>query len=185
VVTPNPNPAAGLPPGAPRTVAEALGQIVWLLTQSAVHRELRMKDLEQSVLPAVLSEQFRLFRFGPLRGIDRQAAEKLAGAGLNAAIEELPLGVAIWARLSPQAEARLENEERLLPEDWTSGNRVWLLELVSPFATPENRLSEAMLIDLIQGPFRDTPFSLHRTDPVTGERVKVQMDRHLAAAAKT
>jgi cytolysin-activating lysine-acyltransferase len=184
VVTTGSNSPAGPAPGAPRTVAEALGQIVWLFTQSAAHRELRVKDLEWSVMPAILSEQFRIFRFGPLPGLDRAAAEKLAPPGLNAAVEELPLGVAIWARLSAQAEQRLENEERMQAEDWTSGDRVWLLELVSPFATPENKLSEAMLIDLIQGPFRQTPFSLHRTDPATGLRHKVHMDKHLAADLK-
>jgi cytolysin-activating lysine-acyltransferase len=55
--------------------------------------------------------------------------------------------------------------------------------MISPFATPDNKLSEAMLLDLIQGPFRTTAFSLHRTDPKTGRRDKVHMSSHLQGVA--
>lgn len=171
---------SGPPAGAPRTVAEALGQVVWLLSQSAIHREIKVKDLEWAFMPPILYEQFRIFRFGPLPGLDDPA--KLAPAGMSKqAFEQLPLGVAIWAKLSADAEAKLERAEHLKPEEWRSGDRVWLVELISPFATPQNKLSEAMLLDLIQGPFRTVPFSLHRTDPATGRREKITMAQHLQA----
>lgn len=170
-------------PGVPRTVAEALGQIVWLLSQSPAHRELRIKDLEWSIMPAVLHEQFRVFRFGPLPGSSSIEPEAFAKAGLNKeGLEQLPVGVAIWAKLSADAEAKLEKGERLAPQEWRSGDRVWLVELISPFATPENKISEAMLLDLMQGPFRTTPFNLHRTDPKSGRRDKVHVANHLGSA---
>jgi len=56
-----------------------------------------------------------------------------------------------------------------------------LVELISPFATPQNKLSEAMLIDLMQGPFKSTAFNLHRTDPASGRRDKVHVASHLQA----
>jgi cytolysin-activating lysine-acyltransferase len=167
------------PPGVPRTVAEAFGQIVWLLSQSPLHRELRIKDLEWSFMPAVLHEQFRIFRFGTLPG-GSEAAPQTAGL-TKQQIEQLPLGVAIWAKLSEAAEAKLEKGERLAPADWHSGDRMWLIELISPFSTKDNKLTEAMLLDLIQGPFRATPFNLHRTDPATGRRDKVHMASHVTA----
>lgn len=175
----NPKPAAPSA-GTPRTVAEALGQIVWLLSQSAQHRELKIKDLEWSFMPAVLVEQFRIFRFGPLPGLAGVDLQALAPAGLSKdALEQLPLGVAIWARLSEAAEAKLERGERLGMEDWKSGDRVWLVELISPFANAQNKLAEAMLLDLIKGPFKDVAFHLHRTDPATGRRDKIRMAGHL------
>ena len=171
------------PPGVPRTVAEALGQIVWLLSQSPIHRELKIKDLEWSFMPAVLHEQFRVFRFGPLPGSENLDAAQFAKLGLTKeGLEQMPLGVAIWAKLSEEAEAKLERGERLEAQDWKSGDRLWLVEMISPFATPQNKLNEAMLIDLIQGPFRATAFNLHRTDPKTGRRDKVHMSSHLQAA---
>jgi cytolysin-activating lysine-acyltransferase len=171
-------------PGAPHTVAEALGQIVWLLSQSPLHRELRIKALEWSFMPAVLHEQFRIFRFGRLPGLEDVDPKSLGSAGLTKeGLEQMPLGVAIWARLSAAAEAKLEKGEHLTLAEWRSGDRVWLVELISPFATPQNKISEAMLLDLIQGPFASTPFSLHRTDPKTGRRDKVHMASHLKTAA--
>ena len=170
-------------PGAPRTVAEALGQIVWLLSQSPLHKELRIKDLEWSFMPAVIAEQFRIFTFGPLPGSDKIDPAAFAASGLShQGIEQMPLGVAIWAKLSADAEAKLEKGERLTLAEWTSGDRVWLVELITPFATKENKLAEAMLIDLIKGPFRHTAFSLHRTDPATGRRDKIHMSSHVNAA---
>ena len=174
----------GPPPGAPRTVAEALGQIVWLLSQSPVHKEMKVKDLEWSFMPPILHEQFRIFTFGPLPGLPAEAIKALTPAGLDQkGLEQMPLGVAIWGRLSAEAEQRLEKGDRLKPEDWKSGDRVWLVELVAPFATPENKLLEGMLIDLAQGPFSKTAFSLHKTDPKTGRKDRVNIASHVDALA--
>jgi len=37
------------PDGAPRTVAEALGQVAWLFSQSAIHKELRITGRRDKV----------------------------------------------------------------------------------------------------------------------------------------
>ena len=170
------------PAGAPRTIAEALGQIVWLLSQSGMHKELKIKDLEWSMMPAVLHEQFRLFTFGPTPGFDKVPPEAMRKAGFTKeGLQNMPLGVAVWARLSEAAERKLEKGEHLTLEEWKSGDRVWLVELISPFANAENKLLEAMLVDLIQGPFAKTAFNVHRTDPKTGRREKVHMASHLGA----
>ena len=133
-------------------------------------------------MPAIVFEQFRVFRFGPLPGSENLDVAAFAKLGLTKeGLQTMPLGVAIWARLSEAAEAKLERGERLNAEDWRSGDRVWLVELISPFATPENKLLEAMLLDLMQGPFKHTPFNLHRTDPKTGRRDKVHMASHVTA----
>jgi cytolysin-activating lysine-acyltransferase len=180
MIDPTGNPLPGAAAGAPRTVAEALGQVVWLLSQSPLHRELKIGDLEWSFMPALMHEQFRIFRFGPLPGLEKMDPKNFAPAGMSAeALQQLPLGVAIWAKLSPAAEAKLENNERLTLPEWQSGDRLWLVELITPFASKENKLGEVMLADLMQGPFKDSPFSLHRTDPATGRRVKVHMANHV------
>jgi len=163
----------------PRTVGEALGQIVWLLSQSPLHREMKIKDVE-SFMPAILCEQFRIFTFGPLPGPSDVDPSALVAAGFSKqAFEQLPLGVAIWAKLSEAAEAKLEKGERLTAAEWQSGDRVWLVELISPFATKDNKLSETMLLDLMQGPFKHVAFNLHRTDPATGRRDKVRLASHV------
>ena len=159
--------------GAPRTVAEALGQITWLFSQSPAHKQLKIGDLEWSVMPAILHEQFRIFRFGPLPGLENADPESFAPGLTKEGLEQMPLGVALWGLLSEKAEEKVEKGERLEPDEWKSGDRLWLLELITPFATPENKLGEIMLADLINGPFAGKRFSLHRTDPATGRKDKI------------
>ncbi len=161
--------------GAPRTVAEALGQITWLFSQSPLHKQLPIGALEWSVMPAIVHEQFRVFRFGPLPGLEDVKPEDLAPGFDKAGLERMPLGVAFWGHLSEAAETKVEAGERLDADDWNSGDRLWLLELITPFATAENRLAEIMLADLLQGPFAGKRFSLHRTDPQTGRKDRITL----------
>ena len=161
--------------GAPHTVAEALGQITWLFSQSPLHKQLPIGALEWSVMPAIIHEQFRVFRFGPLPGLEAVKPEGLAPGFTRDGLEQMPLGVAFWGLLSAKAEKKVEAGQRLELADWKSGKRLWLLELISPFATAENKLAEVMLADLIQGPFAGKRFSLHRTDPQTGRKDKITL----------
>jgi cytolysin-activating lysine-acyltransferase len=161
--------------GAPRTVAEALGQITWLFSQSALHRQLPISTLEWAVMPAILHEQFRIFTFGPLQELDAVSAADFPPGFDRGGIEQMPLGVALWGNLSAAAEAKVERGEHLDAADWNSGDRLWLLELITPFATPDNRLGELMFADLLGGPFAGKQFSMHRTDPATGRKDKITL----------
>jgi len=162
----------------PRSVAEALGQITWLLTQSPVHKHLKLGDLEWSIMPALLQEQFRVFRFGPLPGLEAVNPGDFIPGVTKEGLEQMPLGIALWAWLSEAAEQKVERGERLEPAEWKSGDRLWLLELIAPFSTAENRLAEVMMADLINGPFAGQEFSLHRTDPATGRKDRITFGRH-------
>jgi len=129
--------------------------MTWLLTQSPLHRAMQIGDLEWLCMPALLKQQFYLFRDG-----------------------DQPVGLALWAKCSPAAEKKLEGgmiepENRLTLEEWDSGERIWLVDLIAPFATNQNRQREIMIADLISGPLKGQEFRFHQTDPSTGER-KVQ-----------
>jgi cytolysin-activating lysine-acyltransferase len=155
-------------------VAETIGQIVWLLGQSPLHSELKLKDLAWSIMPAVVSGQFRIFRFGPTPALGASPPEDFQRLGMSREeFEQLPLGLALWAQVSEAVEIKLEAGDRLTSADWATGDRLWLVELISPFATAENKLLEVMMADLIEGPFNGRSVALHRTDPKTGARVKV------------
>lgn len=135
---------SGLPSAV--TISHLLGEMTWLLTQSPLHRDLRIGDLEWLAMPALIHRQFYIFRDG-----DR------------------PVGLALWAKCSPAVEAKLERGllepgVRLTLEDWTSGDVLWLVDMVAPFATIENRQREIMFADLISGPLSGQPFKLHQTD---------------------
>jgi cytolysin-activating lysine-acyltransferase len=136
----------------PPTVSHVLGEMTWLLTQSPLHKALAIGDLEWLVMPAIILRQFYIFRDG-----------------------ERPVGLALWAKCGPAAEAKLdrgmiEPENRLTLEEWNSGPAIWLVDLIAPFADQSNKHREIMIADLISGPLAGLEFKFHVTDPATGER---------------
>ena len=138
---------------APPTVSHLLGEMTWLLTQSPLHRGLSIADLEWLVMPALIHQQFYLFREG-----------------------EQPVGLALWAKCSPETVRKLdkgmiEPANRLSLEDWNSGDQIWLVDLIAPFADTKNRQRELMIADLISKPLKGEEFRFHQTDPATGSRV--------------
>lgn len=137
----------------PPTVSHLLGEMTWLLTQSPLHRALQIGDLEWLVMPALVYRQFYIFRDG-----DR------------------PVGLALWAKCNAAAAAKLDRgmlqpENRLTAEEWQSGDAIWLVDLIAPFADEANKHREIMIADLISGPLAGQVFHFHLTDPVTGKRV--------------
>ncbi|MCC6889183.1 MAG: toxin-activating lysine-acyltransferase [Hyphomicrobiales bacterium] len=45
-----------------------------------------------------------------------------------------PIGVAFWATVSAEVEERLAaGTSRLRPQDWKSGERLWVVEVIAPF----------------------------------------------------
>lgn len=134
------------PAGADMTVSDLFGQAVWLMTQSQGHRNLFISDLEWLVMPAVLLRQFRIF------------------PGKNQ-----PIGIALWAQVSEAVEQRIiTGNIRMSPEDWKSGDRLWLLDLIAPFG-----LVDEMLGDLQNTTFKDKAFKMHKV--VDGQRVPVEV----------
>lgn len=137
---------------SPPTISHLLGEMTWLLTQSPLHKAMQIGDLEWLVMPALIHQQFYLFRDG-----------------------DQPVGLALWAKCGPQAAAKLEGgmiepENRLSLEEWSNGGQIWLVDLIAPFATAENKQREIMIADLITGPLKGREFRFHQTDPKTGKR---------------
>ena len=95
----------------PKTVAQVLGEITWLMTQSPRHKAIPLGDLEWLVMPAILLRQFRIFYKG-----------------------EQPVGVALWALADDLVAKRIDgNDRRLSAVEWKSGTTMRIVELVAPF----------------------------------------------------
>ena len=113
----HPSPAAE----TQRTVASTLGEIVWLMSQSPAHKTFFISDLEWMIMVPVMLQQFRIF-------YDQQK----------------PIGVALWGFVNDEVEERLMGgNAKLKPQDWKSGNKLWVVEIIAPFGG-----HEAMLQDL-------------------------------------
>jgi cytolysin-activating lysine-acyltransferase len=112
---------AAAPAGAARTVSAVLGEVVWLLTQSPQHKQsFFLGDLEWMAMPPILLQQFRLFY-----------------------AKDRPIGVVLWAFVDEEVEARLlSGNARLRPQDWKSGDRLWIVEAVAPFGGTDEMLKD-------------------------------------------
>ncbi len=162
-----PTPDAATPTGAGAaqrgtTVRQSdliLGQIVAVLMQSPQHKHYSLADLEWLVLPAVLSGQFRV--------VQAQAQQSGAVA---------PVGVAMWATVSAEADKRLSDlsaPARLRPDEWRSGDIPWLMELVC-----DARVQQALLKELSDNTFKNRPVKMR----VRGADGKMQIGTLRAGA---
>jgi cytolysin-activating lysine-acyltransferase len=96
---------------APKTVAQVLGEIAWLMTQSPRHKAMALGDLEWLVMPAILLRQFRIFYKG-----------------------EQPVGVALWALADELVAKRIDaGDKRLTAVEWKSGAAMRIVDIVAPF----------------------------------------------------
>jgi cytolysin-activating lysine-acyltransferase len=95
----------------PKTAAQVLGEIVWIMVQSPRHKALALSDLEWMVMPAILLKQFRIF----------YRAER-------------PVGVALWAQVDDAVAKRVDGgDKRLAAAEWRCGPHRRVMEVMAPF----------------------------------------------------
>lgn len=112
--------SAPAPAGGAKTISAILGEIVWLMSQSALHKQFFISDLEWFVMTPVLLQQFRLFY-----------------------AKDRPIGVVFWGFVSAEVEERLKaGTTKLRPQDWKSGDRLWVVEAVAPFGGAEEMVKD-------------------------------------------
>jgi cytolysin-activating lysine-acyltransferase len=99
-----------------RSEAEIFGSVVWLWLHSKTHQQMPLHLLSGVLLPVLKARQFIL-------------ASALDGP------QERPVAFMAWANLSAEAESRyLHNANvALRPEDWQSGDRMWITDWFTPF----------------------------------------------------
>jgi len=105
-----------------------VGTVAWLMMHLPTHKYLFLTDLEWMVLPPVAAGQFRLFRK-----------------------DNMPIGYVSWARLNEDVEERLkQGVTKLQPADWTSGDRLWLVDVIAPFGGKEE-IVESLISQIFKG----------------------------------
>ncbi|CCH48516.1 toxin-activating lysine-acyltransferase [Pseudodesulfovibrio piezophilus] len=99
----------------PRTPLDVIPEVLWLLTQSPQHKFMFLTELEWYFLPPLRHRQFRVFHK-----------------------DKAPIAFVSWAYVSDEVEERLKSgATRLKPEDWRSGDNLWLIDLCAPFGGGE------------------------------------------------
>ncbi len=113
-----------------RRMAAAFGEIVSVLMRADAYRVLTLAHVERLVVPAVITGQFSL--------AEAQSKEN----GFMA-----PIGVVLWASVSPEIDAKLAASANAIFEldarQWRSGENIWLVDAVG-----DQRVIGAMLQQL-------------------------------------
>lgn len=150
-----PEGAAGAPPQPPLSAEEAqkraayshrisaaFGEIVSVMMRAPAYRGLTLAGVEELVVPAVLTGQFFL--------AEAQSKEN----GFTS-----PVGVVLWASVSPEVDARLastpEQPFKLTPQEWKSGDHVWLIDAIG-----DQRVVGGMLKHLQTSVWQNRPVKL-------------------------
>lgn len=96
--------------GTPQLNSAVLGEITWLMAQSEMHKEWPIASIMQWVVPALLNNQYRLYRQG-----------------------DKPIGYVSWGWFSEEVEKGYAlDPTSLQPMNWKSGDRLWLLDWIAP-----------------------------------------------------
>jgi hemolysin-activating ACP:hemolysin acyltransferase len=105
-------------------IETSVGQVVLQMMQLPRYRHQTLGDLNHLVVEPLLR--------------DRVAIAYAKGEGEPPATSLAPVGVAIWASVSDDVHAKIQEQVRagvfplrLDSEDWASGERLWLLDIVA------------------------------------------------------
>ena len=119
----------------------AVGPVIMLYLQSSHRRFQFISDLEWLLLPPLVQGQCKLYMK-----------------------KEYPISFISWAFLDEESEKRiLQNGGKLRSEDWKSGDRLWVIDIVAPFGGVEN-----MLRDIQKNEFPGRSLKIIAPDPKSG-----------------
>ena len=120
-----------------RVVSAKFGNMVAVLMQSQHHKEMRLSQLQDRVVPPLLSNQFRIAE-----------AQKQGGG------EVIPVALILWARVADEVHDRLANALddpiELSREEWTNGDNYWIVDAIG-----QQRFLIPLLTDLRSGEFKE------------------------------
>ena len=110
------------PEAARNALLRTLGGVVALLVDEPRYRNHTIADLQHLILEPLVRDRIQLVKF----------ANSASGSGPEVA------AAAIWASVSEDVNLKIQGQikagefpVRLQPDDWTSGNVNWLLDVVS------------------------------------------------------
>jgi cytolysin-activating lysine-acyltransferase len=117
------------------------GQVVLAMIASPRYRHFTIGELQQLVIEPLLRDRIAVASTAPRQG---------AAPSLN---DGQVVGLAIWAKVSADVDAKIREQIkagvfpiRLKPQDWASGDIVWLLDVIAP----SKKLATALLTNIHQ-----------------------------------
>lgn len=129
-----------------KLLAANFGNIVTVMMQTQQYKDTPLSQLRDVVVPAVLADQATI----------AEAYDKRSGY-------TVPVGFALWARVSDEVDQRLSQNPtkpiELKADEWRSGDNFWLVELVGPM-----RFVRQMVKGLDERVFKGQPVKFSSLD---------------------
>lgn len=116
------------------------GEIISLLMKTPSYRHHTLADLEWLVVPPVKANQY----------VVAEASARDAG-------QSVPVGIALWAKVSAEVDAKLSKQPnaQIRPDEWNSGDIYWVI-----VAAGDRRVLNPMLKSLQEKTFGGKPFKI-------------------------
>ena len=107
-----------------------MGAVSSLASKAPSHKHLFLSDLEWLCLPPVSLRQFKLFRQKD---------------------SHIPMAYISWAKITPEIEKRLlSGTVKLAPREWNSGEKIFIIDVLSPFSPAHHFLNQ-----ILENDFKD------------------------------
>lgn len=138
-----------------KLISATVGDMAVVLSGAPSHKHYSFADIEWMVLPPVLAGQVYI-----------------AEAAHNELGTRAPVACVTWAKVSVEVDARLTaggtaQQLRLRPDEWTSGDIYWLIDMVG-----DPRGISTALKSLRDGPLKDREVKVAVTDTRGARRVE-------------
>lgn len=115
-----------------------LGPALWLFARDERKKYTFLADQDWLVMPPLILDQCKLYMK-----------------------DEIPWAFCTWAFVNDQVNERLESAlPRIAPHEWKSGDRLWLVDLVTPFGG-----AEEIIEDLRKTSFAGKAFKMLKPKP--------------------
>lgn len=146
----------------------AVGQVVMAMSMVPRYKAQPIGDLQSLVIEPLMRDRIAI------------ASEK-ADEGADPASGALA-GIAFWASVNDETDARIREQIkagtfpiRLKPEDWTSGEKVWLLDVIAP----TQKMAAAVMINFRKVLKSGADVRIH---PVVARQMDPELLKKLGAA---
>ncbi|OAS18098.1 toxin-activating lysine-acyltransferase [Methylobacterium platani] len=146
----------------------SIGEVVLALVSLPRYRHLAVSDLLSVVIEPLTRDRIAIARTGGEGRLEETA------------------GIAIWASVSDEVDAKIREQVqarvfpvRLKPEEWTSGETAWLLDVIAP----SQRVATAVLANFRQvvqdRAVRVHPVVAQLVDPAVLERMRGRLPQNI------
>jgi cytolysin-activating lysine-acyltransferase len=99
----------------PKQRFQLIGEVVSLFLASGLHRRCSLNEFADNVIPALDTNQFKIFKQG-----------------------DFPVAFVSWAYLSDAVETTYKTcTYQLTPDDFHSGTNLWFIDFIAPFGHAE------------------------------------------------